>query len=115
MDACFFGHVHAYERNARVHNGAADPAGPVYITIGDGGNIEGLASSWLTQPSYSLFRKSAYGHGELSIVNTTHALWEWHANPDDEPTVEDSVWIIKGSEAVPTGRAGSKSTWRKRA
>ena len=32
--------VHAYERMNRVYNYTLDPCGPVYITIGDGGNIE---------------------------------------------------------------------------
>ncbi|GJY41034.1 CENP-B homolog protein 2-like protein [Tanacetum coccineum] len=32
--------VHAYERMNRVYNYSLDPCGPVYITIGDGGNIE---------------------------------------------------------------------------
>lgn len=32
--------VHAYERMNRVFNYTLDPCGPVYITVGDGGNIE---------------------------------------------------------------------------
>ena len=32
--------VHAYERMNRVYNYNLDPCGPVYVTIGDGGNIE---------------------------------------------------------------------------
>ena len=32
--------VHAYERCNRVYNYQLDPCGPVYITVGDGGNIE---------------------------------------------------------------------------
>jgi len=32
--------VHAYERMNRVFNYTLDPCGPLYITIGDGGNIE---------------------------------------------------------------------------
>ncbi|VAI31579.1 unnamed protein product [Triticum turgidum subsp. durum] len=40
VDIVFSGHVHAYERMNRVFNYTLDPCGPVYITIGDGGNIE---------------------------------------------------------------------------
>lgn len=29
----------------RVYNNKADPCGPIHITIGDGGNREGLALS----------------------------------------------------------------------
>lgn len=35
--------VHAYERINRVYNYNYDPCGPVYITVGDGGNGERLA------------------------------------------------------------------------
>ncbi|KAM5559517.1 hypothetical protein ABKV19_020933 [Rosa sericea] len=45
VDLVFQGHVHAYERFTRVYNNKADPCGPIYITIGDGGNREGLALS----------------------------------------------------------------------
>ncbi|XP_051177399.1 purple acid phosphatase 23 isoform X1 [Lolium perenne] len=40
VDIVFSGHVHAYERMNRVFNYTLDTCGPVYITIGDGGNIE---------------------------------------------------------------------------
>ncbi|WOH16209.1 hypothetical protein DCAR_0935758 [Daucus carota subsp. sativus] len=40
VDIVFSGHVHAYERMNRVYNYTLDPCGPVYITVGDGGNIE---------------------------------------------------------------------------
>ncbi|KAH6834598.1 purple acid phosphatase 23 [Perilla frutescens var. hirtella] len=40
VDIVFSGHVHAYERMNRVFNYSLDSCGPVYITIGDGGNIE---------------------------------------------------------------------------
>jgi hypothetical protein len=31
----------------RVYDNEVDPCGPVYITIGDGGNREGLALEWV--------------------------------------------------------------------
>ncbi|KAJ1268325.1 hypothetical protein BS78_07G126300 [Paspalum vaginatum] len=40
VDIVFSGHVHAYERMNRIFNYTLDPCGPVYISIGDGGNIE---------------------------------------------------------------------------
>ncbi|KAF8691906.1 hypothetical protein HU200_040023 [Digitaria exilis] len=40
IDIVFAGHVHAYERMNRVFNYTLDPCAPVYINIGDGGNIE---------------------------------------------------------------------------
>ncbi|KAK8275844.1 hypothetical protein V6Z12_D10G162000 [Gossypium hirsutum] len=40
VDIVFSGHVHAYERMNRVYNYTLDACGPIYITVGDGGNIE---------------------------------------------------------------------------
>ena len=41
VDFVFSGHVHAYERTHPVYNYRRDACGPVYITLGDGGNVEG--------------------------------------------------------------------------
>jgi len=42
VDLVLAGHVHAYERCHRSFNMAVNASGPYYITIGDGGNREGL-------------------------------------------------------------------------
>lgn len=88
----------------RVYNYTLDPCGPVYITVGDGGNIEkvdvdhaddpgkcpsagdnipefggvcrlnyssGPAEGkfcWNTQPEWSAFRESSFGHGTLEVI-----------------------------------------------
>ncbi|CAL4995526.1 unnamed protein product [Urochloa decumbens] len=94
VDAVFAGHVHAYERFARVYGGKEDPCAPVYVTVGDGGNREGLAAEYVDpQPAVSAFREASFGHGRLEVVNATHALWAWHRNDDDQPVVADQVWI----------------------
>eukprot|EP01018_Ginkgo_biloba_P012855 Gb_31163 [translate_table: standard] len=94
VDVAFAGHVHAYERFTRVYNKNEDPCGVLHITIGDGGNREGLASDFLNpQPQWSLFREASFGHGELVIYNATHAHWSWHRNDDDESVMSDEVWI----------------------
>ena len=54
----------------------------MYRTIGDGGNREGLAAKWLAQTPVSAYRMATYGHGEIQILNATHAHWSWHTNPD---------------------------------
>jgi acid phosphatase type 7 len=41
VDFIFQGHVHAYERTHPVFQYERHTCGPVYVTIGDGGNIEG--------------------------------------------------------------------------
>ncbi|KAI3743112.1 hypothetical protein L1987_60815 [Smallanthus sonchifolius] len=50
VDIVFSGHVHAYERMNRVYNYSLDPCGPVYITIGDGGNIEKIDVDHADEP-----------------------------------------------------------------
>ncbi|KAG5064687.1 hypothetical protein AAZX31_02G272800 [Glycine max] len=94
VDLVIAGHVHAYERSKRLYNGRLDPCGAVHITIGDGGNREGLAHKYINpQPKWSEFREASFGHGELKIVNSTHAFWSWHRNDDDEPVKADDIWI----------------------
>ncbi|XP_073011899.1 purple acid phosphatase 23 [Typha latifolia] len=50
VDVVFNGHVHAYERMNRVFNYTLDPCGPVYITVGDGGNIEKIDIDYADDP-----------------------------------------------------------------
>nr|AGL44399.1 calcineurin-like phosphoesterase [Manihot esculenta] len=95
VDVVFAGHVHAYERFTRVYQGKADDCGPVHITIGDGGNREGLASDYIEpKPAISVFREASFGHGQLEVVNATHAQWRWYRNDNDEQVAGDSLWII---------------------
>ncbi|KAL8263352.1 hypothetical protein R6Q59_024701 [Mikania micrantha] len=95
VDVVFAGHVHAYERFHRVYNHEADRCGPVHITIGDGGNLHGLASNYTKpQPTISAFREASFGHGQFEVVNASHAKWSWHRNDDDESVQADSVSII---------------------
>ncbi|KAL8245799.1 hypothetical protein R6Q59_007015 [Mikania micrantha] len=94
VDLVFAGHVHAYERFTRIYNNNADPCGPIYITIGDGGNKEGLAMLFKEpKPSTSIFREASFGHGRLRIVNNTHAHWSWHRNNDSNAVVSDEIWL----------------------
>lgn len=50
VDIVFNGHVHAYERMNRVYNYTLDPCGPLYITVGDGGNIEKVDVNFADDP-----------------------------------------------------------------
>ncbi|MED6171243.1 putative purple acid phosphatase 20 [Stylosanthes scabra] len=94
VDVVFAGHVHAYERFTRVYKDKADNCGPVHITIGDGGNREGLATNYIDpKPDISLFREASFGHGTLDMFNSSHALWSWHKNDNDEAVLSDSAWL----------------------
>uniref|UniRef100_A0A7N0TGK7 Purple acid phosphatase C-terminal domain-containing protein n=1 Tax=Kalanchoe fedtschenkoi TaxID=63787 RepID=A0A7N0TGK7_KALFE len=95
VDMVFAGHVHAYERFTRVYDNKADPCGPVYLTIGDGGNREGLAEKFekLEEPILSMFREPSFGQGRLRIFNETHAHWSWHRNDDEFSNIADEALL----------------------
>ncbi|CAN4103566.1 unnamed protein product [Withania somnifera] len=105
VDVIFAGHVHAYERSYRISNihynvsgGDAypvpDKTAPIYITVGDGGNSEGLASKFRDpQPDYSAFREASYGHSTLEIKNRTHAFYHWNRNDDGNKVTSDSFTL----------------------
>ncbi|KAL9999415.1 putative Acid phosphatase [Helianthus debilis subsp. tardiflorus] len=109
VDMVFSGHVHAYERFTRVYDNNAAPCGPIYITIGDGGNREGLAMAYKEpSPSISLFREASFGHGRLRIINETHAHWSWHRNDDSASVMADDVWIESLSSLPSCGQMKGK-------
>lgn len=94
VDIVYAGHVHSYERFTRVYNNEANACGPVHVTIGDGGNREGLAMMFKKPtPAISMFHEASFGHGRLNVVNQTHAHWSWHRNDDSDSTVRDEIWI----------------------
>ncbi|GAB4856439.1 Purple acid phosphatase 22 [Ancistrocladus abbreviatus] len=100
VDVVFAGHVHAYERFTKVYDNKADPCGPVYITIGDGGNREGLAMMFENPaPSISVFREPSFGHGRLRVIDETTAQWSWHRNNESDATVADQFVLRSPSGA----------------
>ncbi|KAJ4728474.1 Purple acid phosphatase [Melia azedarach] len=110
VDIVFNGHVHAYERSNRVYNYTLDSCGPVYITVGDGGNREKMAIQhadepgkfcWDRQPDYSAFRESSFGHGILEVKNDTWALWTWHRNQDSVSKVGDQIYVVRQPDKCP--------------
>ncbi|XP_039068545.1 purple acid phosphatase 2-like [Hibiscus syriacus] len=106
VDIVLAGHVHAYERSERISNIAynivngqcrpvKDQSAPIYITIGDGGNIEGLANNMTEpQPEYSAYREASFGHAIFDIKNRTHARYSWHRNHDGYAVEADSMWFF---------------------
>jgi hypothetical protein len=100
----FAGHVHAYERNAGLDvGGKPKNDGPMYVTIGDGGNHELFYNKWIEPtPVYSLYHDSRfYGHGHLIAYNNTHLKWGWDPNQNNGgssgivPTKDDAdiAWV----------------------
>ena len=77
------GHVHAYERShAGVFKSKRTACAPTYVTIGDGGNREGLSEDYLKKPDWSAVREASFGMGTLTVENGSHAVWRWHRNKD---------------------------------
>jgi len=106
LDFAFNGHVHAYERTNPVYKNATEHCGgTVHITIGDGGNHEGLnPAEWVVpgrpapplydQPEWSQYRELAFGYGRLRLHNASHAEWQWFKNDFGNDVVSDSSWTV---------------------
>ncbi|KAM7261326.1 hypothetical protein ACFE04_008693 [Oxalis oulophora] len=58
---------------------------------------------WDSQPDYSAYRDSSFGHGILEAKNETHALWTWHRNQDVYLKGEDVIWIVRQPDLCPVG------------
>uniref|UniRef100_A0ACD5WTI9 Uncharacterized protein n=1 Tax=Avena sativa TaxID=4498 RepID=A0ACD5WTI9_AVESA len=98
----------------RIYDNQADSQGPVYITIGDGGNREGLATKFIgdhKSAQLSVFREASFGHGRLTIVNDTSAVWRWHRNDDDNATVADEVWLESLASTKRTALVAAGRSW----
>lgn len=96
VDLVYAGHVHAYERSTKAYRQQPDRCGTVFITIGDGGNREGLAEDYFyPSPEWSVFREASFGHGTLDVLNSTHAFWRWVRNQDGEAVAADEVMVVK--------------------
>jgi hypothetical protein len=67
---------------------------PVYVTIGDSGNIEGVADNFTRpQPGYLAFWEASFRHATLEIKNRTHTYYSWHRNHDGAKVVADGFWL----------------------
>lgn len=88
-------------------NNAADPCGPVHLSIGCGGNREGAAFDYRQpSPDWSAFRESSFGIGTLKVVNATHARLHWHrtaCESFDGPGHESFNSSCRSMEPLPEG------------
>jgi hypothetical protein len=99
VNIVFNGHVHDYERTFPVYKNVTDIDAPIYITIGNAGNFEGLSNDYFEQPIWSAFRNGTeYGYGVLNIFNREKMLWRWYINDGyqmifrDETIIHNSIY-----------------------
>lgn len=96
-----------------VETGKAWPAGTILLSLWlmplncnhfgvTGYMLLGIFRYRNPKPAWSVFREASFGHGELKMVNSTHAHWTWHRNDDEEPVRTDEVWInsLAGSGCI---------------
>lgn len=94
VNIVFNGHVHDYERTYPVYKNKTQIYGPVYITIGNGGNLEGLDNNYYDQPEWSAFRNGTeYGYGKLTIVNKKTLYWKWYINDGKQMLPRDGLLL----------------------
>ena len=108
VDVVISGHVHAYERSCKVFNFSCVADGPLYLTVGDGGTPEGLATTWVEPcPAWSAYRQGSWGHGELEALNATHLSWRWRQNDDLTPALVDELVLVKGQQVRDAGNCAT--------
>jgi len=86
VDVILAGHVHSYERTVPVYNKKANPCGPTYLNLGDGGNYEGAYTDWrningtstYSGSEWSAFREGSFGVASLVLLNENQANFSWH-------------------------------------
>lgn len=94
VNIVFTGHVHAYERTYPVYRDEIQTKAPIYITIGDGGNLEGHANEYYEKPKWSAFRNGTdYGYGTMTILNENKLLWRWYRNEDRQYVFRDGILL----------------------
>lgn len=94
VNIVFNGHVHDYERTYPVYRNETDIHGPVYITIGNAGNLEGLDNRYNEQPKWSAFRNGTeYGYGKLEILDNRRLYWSWYINDGKQMFPRDKVLL----------------------
>lgn len=117
-DVMLFGHVHAYERTKPLANYKIDKCGPIHITVGDGGNVEGLSKTFINDaptPGYCADPKANYGFPSYQPLRcfsfeNDYGGFCWNQQPPwsayREPSFGHGVLEIKSATAATW-------TWRK--
>ena len=97
VDFIFQGHVHAYERTHPVYQYQRNTCGPVYVTIGDGGNIEGPYRNYVDDVVPGAPNGMTYCEAAWSTTMNGPPGYQSQVHPPGCPTV---------SYQAPSGVAG---------
>jgi len=104
VDVVLAGHVHAFERTHPMHERRPNRCGPVHLNLGDGGNREGTTLPWLhPAPDWSAFREGSFGVGGLTLINATHAIFNWSRTACETQYAPDHIDLSPLCESVALG------------
>ena len=90
------GHDHAYMRTTPMVGMDRSDTGPIYLTLGAGGNREEHAHGYIhnTPEDWVVKRdRKEYGYGHLFLANATHAQFHWVRDATTKDGIRDDVWI----------------------
>jgi uncharacterized protein (UPF0548 family) len=73
---------------------ALTPPSRNLIPFAQGDAGAGLYTSWKPTTAWSAFHSAEFGHGEITLLNATNALWTWHRNADAESKVVDEYMLV---------------------
>ena len=82
--------------------------GPVYFTLGAGGNREEHSRGYIhetPEPWVAKRDNDEYGFGNLFIANHTHAHFSWVRDGTTTKGVQDDVWL-KNQLLLPESTTG---------
>jgi hypothetical protein len=99
VDIVLNGHLHEYERTNSIYDHKVDDCGTVHIIIGDGGNHEGLYTSFIDQPGNTTCPKPNtlpnYQPGPYTpsfTYNTSNPSKGYCPDPGTNSTGNQPVW-----------------------
>ena len=102
VDLYASGHMHSYERTYPVYRqqivsrNYSEPAAMFHLIVGASGCCNGMDTfdEGAVYP-WSAARSDSYGYGVLNVYNHTHIQWQQIL--DEDESVLDEVWVVKGS------------------
>ena len=93
------GHDHAYMRTHPMIGKKRDLSnkGPIYFTLGAGGNRELHAKGYVhrrQEPWVAKRDNDEYGFGNLFLANSTHAHFTWVRDGTTTKGIQDDFWLM---------------------